>query len=396
MPTAWPGADPVQLADLNDYELGEECLANVDITISHIRVWSGAGEVTIASRRAHVWSSAGSLLGTATLADDLPTGWSQYALDTPVQRPSGQRFVVSYTTGGNYGGIVDALAGANIVSADGAVTFLGTANATNGNGVFNTTPNTFPTTSPGSHPFYGVDLVYSLGLGGNTAPVITSVVVTAVGAQATSVITATDAETLVGATYRVNWGDGSAVSVGASNTATHTYTTTGLYPVLVSVTDAGGLITYAAAAVFVTVPSTNRLASAIVDAINALGLGIGCYVDAPPPNRATPYVTVFDKLDVAPAHHGDEGSSTQDEAVYELCQVDYVAKRRTPDNGTEEDQSIVDRLTLGLNGNRLITAPYHVFGVTIAGVLRLPAGDGANLVVNSITLRVARGLRRTA
>src|SRR5882724_7403148 len=195
MPTGWSGLDPTQQADGSDYELGEMWLPNVDITVTGVRVWSGAGEISIANRRARIWSAGGSQLGIATLPDDLPTGWSTYTLDTPVERPAGvgQKFVASYMTGGNYGALLDALAAADVVSADGAVSCLSNANATpNGNGVFNPTPGAFPVTSPASHPFYGVDIVYSLGLGGNTAPVITSAVVTAVAAVATAVVVATD------------------------------------------------------------------------------------------------------------------------------------------------------------------------------------------------------------
>jgi Domain of unknown function (DUF4082)/PKD domain len=397
MPTGWSGPDPVQLADGNDYELGECWLANVDVTITAIRVWSGPGEVSIANRRAHVWTTGGSLLGTVTLPDDLPDGWSQYTLDTPVERPAGQRWVASYMTGGNYGGVVDALASSDVVSSDGAVSCQSTGNATpNGNGVFNTTPGSFPTTSPASHPFYGVDVVYTLGLGGNTAPVIVSATATQGQATVTATVTATDAETLVGATYRYDWGDGSPVTVTSSATAVHTYTVGGLYGLLVSVTDAGGLADYAAVPVLVVIPDTSRLATAVKAAIDALALGVGVYVDAPPPNRDAPYLVVFDSLDITPARLGDSGSSTQDEAVYELCQVDYVTKRRTPDNKNPEDMSIRDKVIAGLQGNRLVGAPYAIHGCTVDSVLRLPGGEAANLVVTSITLRVAHSLRRAA
>lgn len=397
MPTGWSGADPVQQADGNDYELGECWLANVDVTLTAVRVWAGAGETNIVSRRAHIWTTGGALLATAVLPDDLPTGWSSYTLDTPVERPAGQRWVASYMTGGNYGALVDALASSDVVSSDGAVTCQSTANATpNGNGVFNTTPGSFPTTSPASRPFYGVDVVYDLGLGGNTAQVIVSATATTNQANATVTVVATDAETLVGATYRYDWGDGSAVTVTSAATASHTYAAEGLYGVLVSVTDAGGLADYAAVPVLVSIADGTRIATAIKTALEAMALGVGVFVDAPPPNRDAPYLVVYDSLDITPADLGDQGSSTRDEAVYELCQVDYVTKRRTPDNRNPEDLSIRDTVLSGLDGNRLVGSPYNIHGVTIDSVARLPTGDSANLVVTSITLRVARSLRRAA
>jgi PKD repeat protein len=278
MPTAWGGADPVEQVDGNDYDLGTEFLANVDITITHIRVWAGPSEVNVTNRRGRIWSAGGGQLGNATLSDDLPDGWSQYALDTPVERLAGQRFVVSYSTGGNYGALIDALAGANVNSLDLAVTALGTGNATNGNGVFNATPGSFPATSPGAHPFYGADVVYSLGTGGNTAPSITEATVTVLGAVATATIIAADAETLVGATYRYDWGDGNAVTATSVSAAQHTYAASGTYGVLLSVADADGAADFAAVGIDVLVPSASVTpldAAGIIAAVESHALASG-------------------------------------------------------------------------------------------------------------------------
>ena len=306
MAVGWNGADPVEQADANDYELGTEYLANQDVTISHIRVWSGAGEVNVTDRRGRIWNTGGGQLGIATMTDDLTPGWTTHPLDTPVQVTAASKFVVSYSTGGNYGALVDGLATADVVSADTALTALSTANAApNGNGVFNATPGSFPTISPGAHPFYGADVVYSLGLGGNTAPVITQATVVPAAATVTATIVATDAETLVGASYRFDWlGDGTTVTVSASNTAQHTYAQSGTYGVLLQVTDAGGLSDYAAVGVDVAVPSPavvpfapealylavldHALASGLFDTVNGhepksapgLGLAAAVWADA--------------------------------------------------------------------------------------------------------------------
>lgn len=299
MPTAWGGADPTQQADGNDYELGTEFLANADITITHVRVWSGAGEVSVTNRRGRIWSTAGGQLGIATLSDDLPDGWSQYALDAPVERLAGQRFVVSYSTGGNYGALLDALAGASVNSGDGNVTALGTGSATNGNGVFNGTPSSFPTTSPGAHPFYGADIVYTLGIGGNTAPVITEATVVAAGPTVTATVVATDAETLVGATYRYDWGDGTSVTATSVNTAQHTYTASGTYGVLLSVTDADGLADYAAVGIDILVPDAGLTpldTSGIIDAVVGHAESTGRFEAV---NRAEPLSAPQNALTVA-------------------------------------------------------------------------------------------------
>jgi len=282
MATAWTGPDPSEAADGSDYELGVEYLANDDITITHVRAWTGAGEVGVGNRRGRIWSTAGAQLGIATLPDDLPTGWSEHALDAAVVRTAGQRFVVSYSTGGNYGALANALDTA-VDSADGAVTAVAGPDGTHGNGSFNGTPGQFPTNGSGNNAFYGVDVVYDLGIEGNTAPTITQLTATAAGAVVTAVVVATDDQTLVGASYRYEWGDGTD-STSASTTAQHTYAASGTYAVMVSVTDAGGLSDHAAVPVQIVVPAGDLGAldsGAIIEAVRSHALASGEFEQAP-------------------------------------------------------------------------------------------------------------------
>lgn len=270
MATAWGGADPTEAADPDDYELGVEYRANADLTVTHVRIWTGAGEENVTNRRARIWSTAGSQQALITLPDDLSTGWSQHALDTPLEKTAGSRFVVSYSTGGNYGALAGALA-ANVDSSDGLVTALSAANATNGNGIFTLTPGSFPNNGTGS--FYGVDFVYTAGIGGNTAPRITQLTATAAGATVTAIVVAEDDETLTGASYRFNWDDGTADTITSHPTATaqHTYTASGAYAVLVTVTDSDGAADYEATPVTVALPdpAANDLDQSDVEAILA-------------------------------------------------------------------------------------------------------------------------------
>lgn len=110
-------------------------------------------------------------------------------------------------------------------------------------------------------------------LGGNTSPSITTLAVSAAGANATATITAIDAQTLTGATYVVDWGDGSASS-GSSTSYNHTYSSAGTYAVLASVTDSGGLSGYKAAPLRVSVPTATSTSTiglfraALVDALD--------------------------------------------------------------------------------------------------------------------------------
>lgn len=269
MANGWNGSDPVEQVDSDNYALGTAMKANQDITITHVRIWAGAGEVNYSPRTGKIWSTGGAELASVALPNDLPTGWSTHALSVPVERLANQQWVVAYDTGGNYGFLSHGL-DVDVVSADGAVTALGFAGAPGGvNGRFNVNPGDFPASGNASHGFYGADVAYSLGIGGNTAPVIATATVTVAGTQATAMIEAADAETLTGATYRYDWGDGSPVDSTNHPTAikSHTYAVPGTYPILLSVTDNGGLSAYKAryAVIDPTPDLTGTLASDILD-----------------------------------------------------------------------------------------------------------------------------------
>lgn len=254
MPNGWGGADPVAQVDANDYALGTEQRANVDITITHIRVYAPAGETNKAGRTGKIWSTAGAVLATVALPDDLATGWSTHELAVPLERTSNQRWVVAYDTGGNYGALIDGLLAADVNSGDAAVTTLRDSNATNGNGCFNTAPGAFPTTSPASH-FYGADVVYQLGLASNTAPRITDTSAVADGLQVTAAALVEDDESLVDLQLRIEWGDGNASTVTYPTlSASHTYATGGVFPLLFKATDSDGATDFAADYVITTAP----------------------------------------------------------------------------------------------------------------------------------------------
>lgn len=258
MAVGWNGADPVGSIDPTQYELGTEFLVNSDITVTHVRVWADATEVNLSGRAGRIWSTGGAELGVASMPTDLPTGWSTHALATPVERTAGSRFVVSFGTGGNEGALSHGL-DSNVVSADGAVTALGFANATGTiNGRFRVgVPGVFPNNGNANHAFYGADIAYTLGIGGNTPPVIAAASVVHLGGSvAVATINATDAESLTGASYHYDWGDGSPVSSSnhPTNSASHTYAVPGTYPVLLWVTDAEGAAAYSAR--YVEIPDT--------------------------------------------------------------------------------------------------------------------------------------------
>lgn len=275
MSHGWNGPDPTQAADSSSYELGVEFVANAAVTVSAVRVWEGASPSDFPSRRGRLWSTAGALLGSAAMPTTLPPGWSEYTLDSPVDLTLGEHVVVSYSTGGNYGVVNHAL-DSGVVSADGLVTAAAAASGAHGNGAFITVPTSFPDHASPQNTFYGVDIVYT-ATGGNTPPTIVGMTVIADGLSVTSTINATDNETLAGATYSWNWGDGSNSSGLSSNTATHTYIAGGTYAVLGSVTDSGGLSAYAARPVTLVAAAAGFDPLGLINAVASIVLGSGLF-----------------------------------------------------------------------------------------------------------------------
>lgn len=299
MPNAWGGGTPTQAADSDTYELGTQFRALVDITLTHARIWSGVGEINLPNRHARVWTTAGAELGIVALPDDLPDGWSLHAYNEPVSISAGTNFVVSYGTGGNYAFLASAL-DADVPSADGNVIAVGFATATNGNGVFNITPGQFPATGAGNHPFYGSDVVYEVGSGDDTIPVISGVTVVVDGGTVTATVTLENTGDVVDPLYTFNWGDGSAPTIISTNTAQHVYASSGTYALLVTVENQTGESDSFAVPVEIVLLSGNRLiffdiASILVSGIAAALAG----TVGGSPNRAcvVPGAIAWDQCD---------------------------------------------------------------------------------------------------
>jgi PKD repeat protein len=225
---AWNGADPAGQDDgpTTHYELATRYAVGADITITALRVWHPATSFAVAGRTGRIWTTAGVQLETADLDDSLPSGWTEYPLQAPLEVLNGTTIDVSYGTTQFYGAVAGGFPAA---SADGLVTATA--------GRFVLTTGIFPTT--GSANFFGIDIVYTEGVAGNTAPEVTalSVAVEELDAVATATVTDND---LPGVTYVWHWGDGAETATSAP-TDEHTYAAAGLYAVLVVATDAGGL-----------------------------------------------------------------------------------------------------------------------------------------------------------
>lgn len=236
MVTGWAGADPVQQDDgaTTYYELATRYRADADVTISAVRVWHGAASNTLAGRHATIWTNVGAQLATVNLTDTLPPGWTSFDLATPLPVTSGTTFVVSYGTRQYYGAVTPA--GYPAASSDLALVALAGLFIDGQGNVGN-----FPTNA--TTTFYGIDVVYTLGIGDNTAPSVT--LATTPGPLSVTA-TATVVDDAAVTQYLWKWGDGTTSSTSVAS-ASHTYTAPGIYAVLVIVTDAGGLKDSAAA-----------------------------------------------------------------------------------------------------------------------------------------------------
>jgi hypothetical protein len=245
MVNAWDGPDPTAVDDgATYYEMGESWSAVADITVSAVRVWQGAASMAVVGRQARIWTTGGSVLATADLDDTLAPGWTTYDLDAPLEVQAGTDLVISYSTLRYYGAVSGSYPNE---SGDGAVEY--TAGRYTESNLF-----PFPTTITAT--FYGIDLVYEVGIGGNLAPSVT-VTATAAGRTVTAVAVADD-EAPGSLTYRWEWGDGQVTADGDA-TEQHTYAADGLYAVLVTVTDTGGLRDSDAAAVLAATGNPNGL-----------------------------------------------------------------------------------------------------------------------------------------
>jgi uncharacterized protein DUF4082/PKD domain-containing protein len=246
---AWDGSDPVGQDDGNTgYELGVAITVNVDITVTSVRVWHPATSTTVANRAARFWTTGGVQVQAQLLDDALPSGWTTFELDAPLEITAGSNLILSYSTTRYYGAVAGGFPND---SGDGAVTYTG--------GLFR---ETFTPAAPNtsSSNFYGIDLGYTIGIGGNVAPVVT-VAAAAAGRTVTATASVTDEGGAL--TYRWEWGDGQVTADGAASEQ-HTYAADGLYAVLVTVTDAGGLKDSAAAPVVAALGPSGGMSLAAV------------------------------------------------------------------------------------------------------------------------------------
>lgn len=268
MAVGWNGPDPTGFSDGGgtSYELGTKYTAVADVTINNVRVWAPVGGASRSNRAGKIYSNAGALLGTAAMPDTLSSGWTLHALDVAVEVTTGTSIIVSYDTTDTYGATIGGFA-YPLASADGNVNAIERR--------LHATPDNFPPSAAGN-TFYGIDIDYTEGIAGNTAPEVgISATTSVLAASATLTI---DDEVPATVTYAIEWGDG-AVTTGLTSLGphNHTYAAAGTYAIMATATDAGGLQDSAACAVTVraAVPAGLNFAgvlNAVVSHANRLGV----------------------------------------------------------------------------------------------------------------------------
>ena len=145
------------IASVNDpssVELGLKFQASSAGDVTGLRFYKGASNT--GTHVAHLWTSTGTLLATATFTNETASGWQQVNFATPVTITAGTTYVASYHTSGNYAAD-PSLFGSPV--SNGPLTAPSSA-ASGGNGVYAYGSGAlFPTNSYNATS-YGVDVLF--------------------------------------------------------------------------------------------------------------------------------------------------------------------------------------------------------------------------------------------
>jgi hypothetical protein len=189
--------------DTSPVEIGVKFRTSVPGFVTGIRFYKGAGNV--GPHVAHLWTSTGSLLASASFTNETAQGWQQVTLPTPIAINANTTYVASYhTASGRYAG--DQSFFTTSMSA-GPLTFL--ADGQDGpNGVYLYGGGGFPTQGFNASNYW-VDVVFTTTSGGDASPPSVLSVSPAngsVGVDTGASVTATfnepmDAATINGSTF---------------------------------------------------------------------------------------------------------------------------------------------------------------------------------------------------
>ena len=238
--TATPGSCPCSIwnpattvpavpdaGDTSSVELGVKFRADSDGVISGVRFYKSAANT--GTHLGNLWTSAGTLLASATFAGESASGWQTVSFSPPVAVTANAVYIASYhTNAGHY-----SAGGAHFASAGvDAPPLHALGNATSANGVYSYGATAFPTSSYNATNYW-VDVVFN-STADPTPPTVTTMTppdgATGVGANTT--ITATfsesvDPATVTSSTFELRDADAAlVVAVVAYDAATRTATLT--------------------------------------------------------------------------------------------------------------------------------------------------------------------------
>ena len=142
--------------DPNQVELGVKFSSSSAGTITGLRYYKSANDA--GTHTGSLWTSTGTLLGSATFTNETASGWQTVNFTTPIAIAAGTTYVAAYHSNGNYADSANYFTTAH---TSGPLT--APASGTTGNGVYTySSSNVFPTSSF-SATNYWVDVLFQPG-----------------------------------------------------------------------------------------------------------------------------------------------------------------------------------------------------------------------------------------
>lgn len=142
-------------ADANHYELGLKFRSDVNGTITGVKFYKGS--TNTGTHVGRLWTSTGQLLASATFTNETASGWQQVTFGTPVAITANTTYIASYSDPNGHYAVNDKYFA---VQYDKAPLHALQHTSTSPNGVYSTTPGSFPS-SDSYNENYWVDVVFS-------------------------------------------------------------------------------------------------------------------------------------------------------------------------------------------------------------------------------------------
>ncbi|MET4290655.1 VCBS repeat-containing protein [Bradyrhizobium sp. LB8.2] len=152
--SANPTPGVVTVNDPNSVELGMKFQASNSGDIVGLRFYKGPSNT--GTHVADLWSSTGTLLATATFANEAASGWQQVNFSTPVTIAAGTTYIASYHTAGNYSADTNLFASS---LTNGSLT-APSSTSSGGNGVYAYGSGSLFPTNTFNATSYAVDVLF--------------------------------------------------------------------------------------------------------------------------------------------------------------------------------------------------------------------------------------------